>query len=95
MGCYNHTPLKESRPEIQNERLSREEKQINPQRQQEKVTLEKVNVDGMIGCRYGLRTYRKIKKQGVRNTTSPLNFVQLVTCPTLRVLGPLVPTVMA
>ena len=40
----------------QNERHSREEKQINPQRQQEKVTLEKVNVDGMIGCRYGLRT---------------------------------------
>ena len=55
-GCYNPTPLKESRPEIQNERHSREEKQINPQRQQEKVTLEKVNVDGMIGCRYGLRT---------------------------------------
>ena len=32
-GCYNPTPLKESRPEIQDERLSKEERQIKHQRQ--------------------------------------------------------------
>ena len=47
-GCYNPTPLKESRPEIQNERLLREEEQTNHQSQQDKVTLEKIDVDDMI-----------------------------------------------
>jgi len=50
-GCYNPTPLKESRPEIQNERLSREEEQINHQKRQETVTLEKIDVDGKSRCR--------------------------------------------
>ena len=50
-GCYNLTPLKESRPEIQNERLSREEEQTNHQSLQDKVTLEKIDVDDMILCR--------------------------------------------
>ena len=55
-GCYSLPPLKESRPEIQNERLSREEEQSNHQKRQETVIPGKTNVDGMIGCRYGLRT---------------------------------------
>ena len=37
-GCYNPTPLKESRPEIQNERLLRRKEQINYQKRQETVT---------------------------------------------------------
>ena len=46
------TPLKkESRPEILNDRLSREEEQTNHQGQQDKVTLEKIDVDDMILCR--------------------------------------------
>ena len=34
-GCYNPTPLKESRPEIQNERLLRRKEQINHQKRKE------------------------------------------------------------
>ena len=48
LGCYNPTPLKESRPEIQNGRFLREEEQTNHQSQQDKVTLEKIDVDDMI-----------------------------------------------
>jgi len=44
-------PLKESHPEIQNRRLLREEEQTNHQSQQDKVTLEKIDVDDMILCR--------------------------------------------
>jgi len=49
-GCYNPTPLKESRPEIQNEKLSREKEHINDQGFAGKITPEEVNVDGVIPC---------------------------------------------
>ena len=45
-GCYNPTPLKESRPEIRNERLSREEEQSNHQKRQDAVIPGKTDVDG-------------------------------------------------
>ena len=45
-GCYNPTPLKESRPEIQNEKLLRRKEQINHQKRQETVTYEKIDVNG-------------------------------------------------
>ena len=44
-GCYNPTPLKESRPEIQNKRLLRRKEHINHQKRQETVTSEKIDVD--------------------------------------------------
>ena len=50
-GVLQPYPLKESRPEIQNERLLREEEQTNHQSQQDKITLEKIDVDDMILCR--------------------------------------------
>ena len=51
MGCYNATPLKKSRPKIQNKNHSRREEQTNHQSQQDKVTLEKIDADDMILCR--------------------------------------------
>ena len=50
-GVLQPYPLKESRPEIQNGRLLREEEQTNHQSQQDKITLEKIDVDDMILCR--------------------------------------------
>jgi len=50
-GCYNPTPLKESCPEIQNERLPRIKEQINHQKWQETVTSEKIDVDCRSRCR--------------------------------------------
>ena len=49
-GCYNHTPLNESRPEIQNQRLLTRKEQNYHQRRQETVTLEKVDVVGRSRC---------------------------------------------
>ena len=49
-GCYSLPPLKESRPEIQDKRLSREEKHIKHQKQQGAATLEKIEVVGGSHC---------------------------------------------
>ena len=49
-GFYSPTPLKESHPEIHNEKLSREKEQINHQGFAGKITPEEVNVDGVIPC---------------------------------------------
>ena len=51
LGCNNPTPLKESRPEIQNERLLREEEQTNHQKRQETIQPDKLDVDGRSRCK--------------------------------------------